>query len=143
LSTQGAWKGWKAMILIDGTEVGYSESVTLDVATGLEPYYEHGKRYPVDLAEGNEEITGSISRAWVNMNTLGFVVTGSLDGQGTDAQLGAGFTLYLYADPSESGSPFVYVYGCKAESGAVDIPQDGFVMADIDFRALYLTYGEK
>jgi hypothetical protein len=140
LSTQGAYKGWKALILIDDTEIGYTESVTLDVATGLEPYYQHGSRYPADLAEGNEELTGSISRAWIDMELMTFAVTNDADGKGSAAGLTA-FELYMYLDPADTGAPFMYVYGCKAESGAIDIPQDGFVMGDIDFRALYLWYG--
>jgi len=134
------YKGWRAHILYRTStdayaKVGYSESVTVDVATGLEPYYEHGSRRPVDLAEGNEEITGTISRAWVNMNLLGYMLpaTGII---GIDT-----FDLYLYIDPYATGAPYMYIYSCKLESGSMDIPQDGFLMADMDFRAEYLFYG--
>lgn len=144
--TQGTWKGWKAVIYLkdDGAyeRLGYSESVTIDVATGLEPFYQHGQRYPKILASGNEEITGSISRAWVDMQSLAYGLSGGLTGQGSGAEIDT-FDMYLYVDPNDTGAPFMYVYGCRAESGAVDIPQDGFVMADIDFRALYITYGEE
>jgi len=129
------YKGWRAHILKGGTPIGYTESVTVDIASGLEPYYEHGSRRPVDLAEGNEEITGSISRAWINMDLLGLITDD--DGKtGLDE-----FELYLYIDPYESEAPWMYLYYCKLESGSIDLPQDGFLMSDVDFRARYLVYG--
>lgn len=136
------YKGWKAHIMYrTGTDayakVGYSDSVTIDVATGLEPYYEHGNRRPVDLAEGNEEITGMISKAWINMNLFEYM----LPSAGTTAL--TSFDLYLYMSPYAIGAPNMYVYGCKFESGSVDIPQDGFLMVDLDFRAEYLVYQEE
>lgn len=137
------YKGWRAFILWNKKggssydQVGYSESVTVDVATGLEPYYQHGGRRPVDLQEGNEEITGSISRAWVDNDLLNLLSPGGYDGTGTMVE----FALYCYLD--YIGAPWMYIYGCKLESGSFDIPQDGFIMNDVDFRALYLVYGIK
>lgn len=132
-----SYKGWKAFIYADigGTyaKVGYSESVTIDVATGLEPYYEHGSRRPVDLTEGNEEITATMSRAWFDALTISELYD-------ADGASGIGeFMMYLYI--YDTGAPWIYLYYCKIESSSFDIPQDGFIMNDIDFRALYLIYG--
>lgn len=143
------YKGWKAFIQIADTsealvDLGYSESVTVDVATGLEPYYQHGSRRPVlptatapsGLSTGNEEITGSISRAWINNGLLELLAPGTVAASVVLQE----FVLYCYIDPTGT-APWMYLYGCKLESGSFDIPQDGFIMNDVDFRALYLVYG--
>ena len=139
--SQQAWKGWKAFILFNKSggssydEVGYSESVTVDIATGLEPFYQHGSRRPVDeLVEGNEEITGSISRAWVDNDLLNLLTDDGSTGV-------TEWALYCYID--DTAGPWMDIYNLKLESGSFDIPQDGFIMNDIDFRATHLVYGTR
>jgi len=127
------FKGWNASIYVRVGSgawqlVGQADSVSIEIATGVEPYYGIGQRIPETLVEGNEEITGSLSRAWVNVDYL--------------ALLGAGgvalteFDLVFQAGTQAGPGPWVYVYNCKFETGTVDIPQDGFLTEDYDFRAI-------
>jgi len=123
--TDQVYKGWNAVILYAGATLGFAEAVSVEIATGVEPYYEIGSRTPSTIVPGNQEITGSISKAWVNITYLS-LVTGS--GALTH------FTLCFKAK-AIVGAPWVYCYNCLFERGAVDIPQDGFLTEDYDFRA--------
>lgn len=119
------YKGWQARILKDGTEIGCCESASVEIATGLEPYYCIGSRTPATIAPGNQEITGSISKALINTAYLSLITgSGSL----------SSFTLVFKA--STAAGPWIYCYNCKFESGSIDIPQDGVLMEDYDFRAV-------
>lgn len=128
------FKGWNAKIFVRvgadaWQEVGQAESVTLEIATGVEPYYGIGSRQPETLVEGNEEITGTMSRAWVNVDYL------TLLGAGGNALTAFDLVFQAGATVGNVG-PWVYVYDCKFETGSIDVPQDGFLTEDYDFRAL-------
>jgi len=131
------FKGWNAKIYIRvgaaaWQEVGQAESVTLEIATGVEPYYGIGSRQPATLVEGNEEITGTLSRAWVNVDYL------ALMGAGGNALTAFDLVFKVGATTTKTG-PWVYVYSCKFETGSVDVPQDGFLTEDYDFRAISIA----
>ncbi|RLC33831.1 hypothetical protein DRH14_04240 [Candidatus Shapirobacteria bacterium] len=115
------YKGWNAKIYKDGVQIGLADSASVEIATNLEAYYEIGSRVPTDLVEGNQEVTGSISKAWIDKNYLSLVTTTG--------------TLQEFDLCFEVGSLKLYCYNCKFERGAVDIPQDGFLKEDYDFRA--------
>lgn len=128
---ENVFKGWKAKILINGNEIGNCDAVSLEITTGVEPYYGIGSREPVTLVEGNEEITGTMSKVWVNKTYLN-LCTGAT---------GLTFFDLIFKAGEAAGSPWVYVYDCKFETGSLDIPQDGFLTEDYDFRAMSIfTY---
>lgn len=131
------FKGWNAKIYIRTAagawqQVGKADAVSLEVSTGVEPYYGIGSRQPETLVEGNEEITGSLSRAWVNVDYLALLGAGGVALTEFDLVFQAGVT----AGFPVGEQPWVYVYNCKFETGTVDIPQDGFLTEDYDFRAM-------
>lgn len=117
-------KGWNAKIYKDNFQIGYADSASVEIATNLEAFYELGSRQPIDLAEGNEEVTGSISKAWIDKNYLSLVT-----GAGVLTDFDLCFTMGTGPDV------YVYAYDCKFEKGSLDIPQDGFLKEDYDFRA--------
>lgn len=128
------FKGWNAKIYFSagGTIdpsglLGYADSASVEIASGLEAYYEVGSRQPVELVEGNEEITGSFSRAWVNTDYLNFM--------GAGGSTLTEFALEFQVVRPGSSTMFVYCYACKFETGSLDIPQDGILKEDYDFRA--------
>jgi len=137
------FKGWNAKIYIrtdaGWNEVGFAESVTLEIATGVEPYYGIGSRQPATLVEGNEEITGTLTRAWVNVDYLTLLGAGGAALTEFDLLFKAGEVAGFPA----SEQPWVYVYNCKFETGSLDVPQDGFLTEDYDFRAMsvHITMG--
>lgn len=119
------YKGWNAKIYKDGTLVGRCDSVSCDISTGVEPYYEIGSRNPSTLVPGNLEITGSMSKAWVDNTWLELLDSG---GNLTHFEL-------VFQAGTVTGSPWVYLYDCLFETGSIDIPQDGILTEDYDFRA--------
>jgi hypothetical protein len=132
------YSGRNAQILIGAsiataTAVGAAESASLEITTGLEPYNEIGEFTPYCIAEGNQEITGSISRMWIDLKFLNYL-------RKTSSDVLSEFFLIFRAGTS-AGSPYIYAKQCKAETVSIDISQDGFVMNDIDFRALEWDYG--
>jgi len=123
------YKGWNAKIYKDGMQVGYSDSASIEIATNLEAFYQLGSRMPVELSEGNEEVTGSFSKAWIDKNYLILVSPGNT----VLTEFDLCFTLGTGPDV------YVYCYDCKFEKGSLDIPQDGFLKEDYDFRAKTVT----
>jgi len=128
------YKGWNASLLLripysSGTwlTIGCAESISFEIARNLEAYYCLGAATPADIVEGNLEITGSLSRAWVNTYYLDLVGQSTLTSFDICVNIG-------------STGPQVYIYGCKFEKGTVDIPQDGFLKEDYDFRATSIYY---
>jgi hypothetical protein len=122
------FKGWNAKIYKDGVLVGYADSASVEIASNLEAFYHIGSRHAQDLVEGNEEVTGSFSKAWIDKNYLALVTaTGALTEFTLCFGLGTGPDVY------------VYCYLCKFEKGALDIPQDGFLKEDYDFIAKSVT----
>jgi len=115
------YKGWQAKILVDGTEVGRAESCTIDISAGTEAYWEMGQATPVDVVAGNVEITGTITKAWVDNQLLNLI---------KDAPVLSEFDLVC----SIVNTPrSITVYKCKPEASALDIPQDDFLTYDFDF----------
>jgi len=124
------YKGWNVKIYKDGVQIGYCSSASVEVSTGLEPFFELGSRWATDLTEGNNEITGSFSKAWVNVDYLNLLVSSTTLNE-----------FDLCFETQSSGGGVIYLYDCKFERGSVDIPQDGVLTEDYDFQAssLYFT----
>jgi len=123
------YKGWEGHIFINGTEVMCCESVSVEIARNLEPYYCVGSKDPYYISEGNREITGSISKALVNVFYLRLVT-------GESGTFQEPFDLYFRAGAlTATQYLWIYCYGCKFETGSIDIPQDGVLKEDYDFRA--------
>ena len=126
-------KGWKGVIKVDGSDVVRVESATIDISRNLDSYYEIGSHQPTELLEGNEEITGTINRAWIDLDMLDLILTAG--GDLTE------FTLYLSMG-TDTNSPYVYLYNCKLEGSSLDAPQDSVWMNNVDFRAKTWAKGQ-
>jgi hypothetical protein len=132
-------KGWYGIFYYAGTRFGYCDSVSFTINANLDPYYEVGSRAPVDLVVGQEEITGSIERAWIDNNVL-FLVAGSsgaMTGGGGTFPAATGilplFNLYFYADLA--GTAQVYLANAKLENASIELTPDGISLTSSDFRA--------
>lgn len=110
--------------------VGYTESLSVDFGRNIDPFYQHGDVQPIDIVEGNEEITGSITRAWLDWKLLDAILRGA----GNDYLLPE-MVLYVMARVGPDSFSYLYLTGVKIGDASLDIPQDGFLMQDVDFRA--------
>lgn len=127
------YKGWNATLYKGGIKIGLAGSWSCEVATGLDPYYQIGERVPYALTEGNQEITGSMERVWINNDFVNLAFpSGFLDEFDMQAQTS-----------DQVDAPYIYLYECKIETVGIDIPQDGFITESIDFRARQMSFGLK
>lgn len=141
------YKGWNAKILIcpklgesaacsivaDWEEIGCCESVSVDITANLESYYYIGNKTPYAIIPGNLEITGSLSKAWVHVKLLQILI-GAHPGGLTSFNL-------IFRAGEDASAPWIKLTGCRLESGTIDIPQDGWLMEDYDFRAESIEVG--
>ena len=125
------FKGWNAKLYIDDLEIACAESVTIDVNNNLDDYFCLGLRSPYCTTQGNQEITGSLDHAWVNIYYLKLL---GLRFEAAEQTSLPKFMLVVKAD-SSVGAPIVYLYDCQFEKGSLDIPQDGVLKESYDFRA--------
>jgi len=141
------YKGWNAKILVcpklgesgacsieaDWEEIGCCESVSVDITANVDSYYFIGNKDPYALMPGNLEITGSLSKAWVHTKLLQILIRapGAIEK----------FNLIFRAG-TDTGAPWIKLTNCRLESGTIDIPQDGWLMEDYDFRAESIEVGE-
>jgi hypothetical protein len=112
------------------TSIGYTESLSIDFGRNVDPFYEHGGVQPVDIVEGNEEITGSITRAWIDWKLLDAILRGS----GNDYLLPE-MVLYVMHRIDHTTFQYLYLTGVKIGDASLDVPQEDFLMQDVDFRA--------
>ena len=130
-------KGWKAKIFtnISGAylQVGFAESASVDIDSPVDEYLAVGYFQPVAIAEGARVLSGTLSNAWLTNDYIKAVYG---DPQGAQAKWSIYFmrneTGYLY---------YIWAYDCLIETLSLDIPSDGFIKEDIDFRATYFYYG--
>jgi len=124
------YRGNYAEIQKDGTVVGKAESWTVDLVGNFERYYEVGKRYSEEGMLGNLEVTVSLSRMWIDIDYLKIIT-----GESTLTS----FSLLLYPraiSGAPSGTPYIYLKKCYPSGASLDIPQDGWIMEDVDIEAL-------
>ena len=117
------------------TEFGYAESASVDIDADLYEFLAVGNKNILAVVEGPTRLSGTLSAAWVDNNLLGIIY-----GIAPDWNQPAGWCVYLYRDVSGERS-YIWAYDCKIETISFDVPADGFLAEDIDFRATYWVYG--
>lgn len=128
------YRGKDAAIIVGGTTIARAQSASIEVSTGLEAAYEIGSPMPKNLEQGNVEISGSLEGIVIDspphqLLSLGIETdsSGNVTLKEWDMEFRAG---------NVSGAPVVRVTGCKADTGTLDIPQDGWLTESVDFHAL-------
>jgi len=119
------YKGWNAHLYKDNILIGYADSASVEISSNVEAYFDIGHRQAQAIVEGNEEITGSFSKAWIDKNYLSLVSPGETTLTEFDLCFAAGTGPDVY----------VYAYDCKFDKGSLDIPQDGILKESYDFKA--------
>lgn len=113
-------------------------NVEVYVQTKLEEFHEVGTRKAISLHPGDIFISGKIGRAYVNGQLLFLLL-----GKGASATKIAEpyvqpvFQLKLdLNDPANPGQVELVVDGVKLENWVQSIPEEGFVMENVTFKAL-------
>lgn len=113
--------------------------VTLRVDTDLKGFYEIGRRHAVSLSPGDIHISGSVGRAYVN-GALLFLLLGRGVNPNSVAEpyVQPAFNMTITAsDPARPGtSVALELGGVKFQNWSYSMPEDDFVLEDLDFKAL-------
>ena len=123
------YRGKDAQIICAGATLGYADSASVDINRNTIQIWQLGSNQPVELSEGNVEISGSIDRAFVDLTVATLVGT-----LGTSSL--PYFTLtFNISTLSGVGAPIVSITDCKVESITQDMSQDGTIMFNMDYVA--------
>lgn len=127
------------------TPVGRCTGVTVHVTNDVKAFHELGQRFATDLRPGNINVSGSIQRAYVNGALLRLMLGAAGDSRPAGAFVGPQFNLSLEmknpADPDNPAS--ITVMGVQISGWNYTLPEDDFVMENVDFRALWVKTEEK
>jgi len=127
------------------TPVGRCTGVTVNVTNDVKAFHELGQRFATDLRPGNINVSGSIQRAYVNGALLRLMLGEAGDSRPAGAFVGPQFNLSLEmknpADPDNPAS--ITVMGVQISAWNYTLPEDDFVMENVDFRALWVKTEEK
>ena len=122
------FKGFTAKIFMDNLEVGNCTNVTFQTTQNIEAYYGIEDTFPTWINEGTREISGTLTRPWVNIYYLSLLLGGMISVlPGKFA-----FTLALRSS-TDDDAPLLYLYNCRFNKGHIDIPASGFLEESYDF----------
>lgn len=134
-----------------GVAIARVTNVEVFVQTGLEEFHEIGARHAVSLHPGDIHIHGKIGRAYVNGELLALLLGKAAFSpkpkEGTFAEPVFQLKLDL-SDPAITPAPSggsapvlceLVVDGVKLQNWVQSIPEEGFVMENVTFKALKVT----
>jgi hypothetical protein len=131
------FKGWQAKIYIHDLEIGSCKSVNVEYSSPVEPYYELENPNMVQVTSVDQfgliDISGSITKAWMNIYYLKLLIGGVGGAQLTVPNFE--FDMRLFASPLDGNSPVLYLYQCRFKKGTINIPANGWIEESFDFIA--------
>lgn len=127
------------------TPVGRCTGVTIRVTNDVKPFHELGQRFATDLRPGNINVFGTIERAYVNGALLRLMLGDAADSRPAGAFAGPTFNLSLeLKNPADPDNPStITVMGVQLSAWNYTLPEDDFVMEQVDFRALWVKTEDK
>ncbi len=119
--------------------VGRLTGIEIQVNTDLEEFHEVGRRHPVSLNPGNIHISGNVERAYIN-GALLFLLQGAGSSPSNIAEPYVQPTFNVtvaLSDPAHPGnSASLEIKGVKFKNWSYCLPEDDFVMENLQFKAL-------
>jgi hypothetical protein len=121
-------------------------NVEVYVETGLEEFHEIGRRHAVSLHPGDIHIHGKIGRAYVNGELLFLLMgRGAATPHVKEPYVQPVFQMKLdLNDPAIAPAAPVelVIDGVKLQNWAQTIPEEGFVMENVTFKALTVAIND-
>lgn len=148
LAVDAGVEGDQAKTVIDEyslTPVGRATNVEIRVNSDLRPFHELGQRYPTELRPGNVNVSGSMGRAFINGALLKLLLGDAAKSRPAGTFVSPSFNLDVRVEnPSRPGVfSTVTVHGVKIENWSYHLPEDDFVMEQVDFKALWISVEDK
>jgi hypothetical protein len=122
--------------------VGRVTGVEICVQTDLEAFHEIGRRHPTSLHPGNIWISGKVQRAYINGALLDLLLgRGAAPTQIPEPYVQPTFNMSVALnDPAVPGtSATLELKGVKFQNWAYHMPEDEFVMENLNFQALTIS----
>ncbi|WP_159992265.1 hypothetical protein [Roseomonas sp. 18066] len=146
LSAPPGKEGEAAQAVIDAqqlTTVGRVRDARVEVRSEIRAYHEIGQRYATQLRAGNVTVSGTFGRAYLNGALLGLLL-GEASGTRPAANwMHPAFNVTLrIANPASGASNILTLHDVKLKSWVYTLPEDDFLMEQVDFQALYITVAE-
>jgi hypothetical protein len=123
----------------DAPPIARVTNVKVFVQTDLEEFHQIGLRHPVSLHPGDIHIFGTIERAYVSGALLSMLLgRGVASNSIPEPYVQPVFGMILdLKDPAVPGNEAKLVLdGVKLQNWAQTVPEDDFVLENVDFRAL-------
>jgi len=115
--------GSEAVILKDGTEIGYAKGVTIGIDVDLIKEYVMGSTTPAVLKAGNKSFSFSIEKMFIDNSFINDILNGS--------------TVTIVVRPAGTGAnlPEITLTNAIFTSWELSIEQDGVIMESIGGEA--------
>ncbi|HEX2028742.1 MAG TPA: hypothetical protein VHF25_12180 [Nitriliruptorales bacterium] len=142
LANEDTPEGQDAQSIVETFEiqtVGRLTDVSVRVDTALKSFYEVGRRHPVSLSPGDIAISGTVGRAYVNGALLMLLLgRGAAPSASPEPYVQPAFNMTLRLnDPARPGNSLTLeIAGVRFANWHYALPEDDFVMEDLDFKAL-------
>ncbi len=146
-SAPGTREGEIGQEVIEGnnlTVVGRVHNVRVEVRTQIRAYHEIGQRYATQLRPGNVSVTGTIGRAYVNGAMLSLLLGQAAGGrpQANWVQPAFNITVRVF-NPTNEATNTLTLHDVKIHNWVYNLPEDEFVMEQVDYTALFVTVGDE
>ena len=124
--------------------VGRVQNVRVEVASEVRAYHEIGQRYPTQLRSGNITIRGTIGRASVNGAMIGLLLGEARGARPAASWVHPAFNITVQlANPASGTTSTLTLHDVKLDGWTYSLPEDDFVMEDVGFQALFVTFAEE
>ncbi len=123
-----SYRGSDGELMKDGVTVACVSSFSVEEAPNIDPVYEMGSRNVQEFKKGNNEITGSFDKLYVN--------TDYLDDIDTDTVVTYKFEGVV---STSAGSVTITMSEVTLTSWSWELPADDWVTESVDFQAKELT----
>ena len=127
--------------------VGRVTGVEVRIDTDLESFHEIGRRHPASLHPGNINISGSVTRAYINGALLRLLMGDQVESTPAPEELQPAFNLVIdmtdVASNDGTVGTKIVVSGVQFENWQMSVPEDDFLMENATFKALRISREEK
>lgn len=131
--------GWQGLIEIGSSTIGLIRDIKVEITNNMDAVKLFGTRKIDQNVEGHMDATGTISKGFIDSEMLAYAV-------GTNVLSGAILSKFdLFVSPvgtsgGGAGPLHLKIHGVKLNGISVSVPQDDFIMEDVDFVSEYAEY---
>ena len=141
MANSNVFTGADGSITLSTPASGEGEAAQTVISEYEKAFHEIGQRYATELRPGNISIRGTIGRALVNGAMLRLLLGEAANGRPATSWVQPAFNITLLVqDPVLPGvRNTITLYDVKLENWSYALPEDDFLLEQVNFQALYMT----